>query len=335
MTPSLSDRFAGCLLGQALGDALGFVVEGYLPADCRSYVEGTLRTGQAGEARRLPFAPGQYTDDTQLARELLRSFVARRRFDPQEYAQRLAALFYERKIVGEGRATALAARQLLRGHSWEESGTPAPAAGNGSAMRAGPLGLLFPGDPGGMVTAARQQAQITHRDPRCLAGAVTIAGAVALAVQAEHLEVGRFVGQLYRWVLPVEEGFATHLRDLLHWITLPPESAVLPISRAGIDPGGMDLWEGISPFVLGSVLWSLYSFLRTPADPWETLCTAIAVGGDVDTTAAMAGAISGAFNGATALPGDLLGRLHDRESWREAELRELAQQAYQIVHGES
>jgi ADP-ribosylglycohydrolase len=43
------------------------------------------------------------------------------------------------------------------------------------------------------------------------------------------------------------------------------------------------------------VLWSLYSFLRSPEDYWETVCTAIAVGGDVDTTAAMAGAVSGAY----------------------------------------
>jgi ADP-ribosylglycohydrolase len=33
------ERFAGCLIGQALADALGFVVEGHPPATCAAYVE--------------------------------------------------------------------------------------------------------------------------------------------------------------------------------------------------------------------------------------------------------------------------------------------------------
>lgn len=37
------DRFAGCLVGQALGDALGFIVEGCPPTECEAYVEAALR----------------------------------------------------------------------------------------------------------------------------------------------------------------------------------------------------------------------------------------------------------------------------------------------------
>jgi ADP-ribosylglycohydrolase len=40
-------------------------------------------------------------------------------------------------------------------------------------------------------------------------------------------------------------------------------------------------------------LWSIYAFLRAPDDYLDTVCVAIAAGGDVDTTAAMAGAIGG------------------------------------------
>ena len=35
----LQDRYTGCLLGQCLGDALGFVVEGYPREDCTEYVD--------------------------------------------------------------------------------------------------------------------------------------------------------------------------------------------------------------------------------------------------------------------------------------------------------
>ena len=56
------------------------------------------------------------------------------------------------------------------------------------------------------------------------------------------------------------------------------------------------------------MLWSLYAFLRSPDDYWETICTAIGVGGDTDTMAAIAGAISGARLGVAALPADLIWR---------------------------
>lgn len=73
-----------------------------------------------------------------------------------------------------------------------------------------------------------------------------------------------------------------------------------------------------------SVLWSLYAFACTPDDYWTTICTAIAVGGDVDTTAAMAGAISGARLGVGAIPEQAVQRVHDQGGWRAAQLIALA-----------
>ena len=118
------DRFAGCLVGQAVGDALGFIVEGSGPDVCAEYVETALRprrlTGRAGGA--FPF--GQYSDDTQLARELATSLVICGGFDPADYARRIAAIFAEDRIVGRGRATMAAAYRLAQGVRWDEAGTP-------------------------------------------------------------------------------------------------------------------------------------------------------------------------------------------------------------------
>ncbi|MCX5718537.1 MAG: ADP-ribosylglycohydrolase family protein, partial [Nitrospirae bacterium] len=137
------EQFSGCLVGQCLGDALGFVVEGYSPGACKRYVEDILKAGRAGEFGRFPFPFGQYSDDSQLARELLQSYVARKNFSPDDYSERIKAIFAERRIVGWGQATREAAIRLVQGIPWEEAGTPAPSAGNGSAMRAAPIGLLF------------------------------------------------------------------------------------------------------------------------------------------------------------------------------------------------
>ncbi len=322
-------RYSGSLVGQCLGDALGFVVEGEPPEVCREYVEGTLRTGRAGEYGREPFQFGQYSDDSQLARELLQSYAARGRFDPRDYARRIAMIFVENRIVGRGRATEQAAWRLAAGVPWEEAGTPAPSAGNGSAMRAGPVGLLFFDDPEEMVRAAHDQGRITHRDPRCSAGAVTIAGAVALAVRSGGIGAERFLSQLAEWAAPFEESVAGALRQLEEWVSLPPEEAATFVSGIGRNPDYEgDGWRGISPFVTTSVLWSLYSFLRSPGDYWETVCTAIAVGGDVDTTAAMAGAISGAYLGLDGIPRRWARHVTDRGTWGYDELVELAHHCY-------
>ena len=323
-------RYIGSLIGQCLGDALGFVVEGEPPEVCREYVEETLKAGRAGEYGRAPFPFGQYSDDSQLARELLQSYAECGRFDPRDYARRIAMIFVENRIVGRGRATEQAAWRLAAGVPWEESGTPSPSAGNGSAMRAGPIGLLFFDDPEEMVRAAHDQGRITHRDPRCSAGAVAIAGVVALAVRGEEVEAERFLHQLAEWAAPFEGSVADALRQLAEWVFLPPGEAATLVSGIGYNPDYSDEARGISPFVTTSVLWSLYSFLRSPEDYWEIICTAIAVGGDVDTTAAMAGSISGAYLRLDAIPERWASRVTDRGTWGYDELVELARRCHQL-----
>jgi ADP-ribosylglycohydrolase len=324
------EQFSGCLIGQCLGDALGFPVEGYPPPLCQQYVTQVLQAGRVPERGRGSFPFGQYTDDSQLARELLQSYVACSGFDPQDYARRIGAIFSQNRVVGRGRATEAAARRLAAGVSWEAAGTPPPSAGNGSAMRAGPVGLFFFDDPQRLVQAAHDQGRITHQDPRCSAGAVAIAGAVALALQGGPIEPDAFLGQLGKWAGAIEPSVASYIGQLAEWAGLSPGEAVTFISQAGKSPGYSDGWRGISPFVTGSVLWSLYAFLRTPDDYWQTLCTAIAVGGDVDTTAAMAGAIGGAYLGLEAIPSDLAHRLTDQGTWGFVELVELADECYAL-----
>ena len=330
MSRPRKEQFRGCLIGQCLGDALGCPVEGYPRSVCQQYVNETLKTSRPRENDRRFLSFGQYTDDSQLARELLQSYVECGRFDPENYARRIAMIFAERRIFGPGRATSQAAARLIQGVPWEKAGTPPPSAGNGSAMRAAPIGLFFFDDPEQIVRAARDQGRITHQDERCSAGALAVAGAVALALQNEVIRVPDFLSRLSNWTATLESSLAVGIQHLVDWVPLPPENAANLICRFGLDPGSPEGWEGVSPFVTPSVLWSLYSFLKTPDDYWETIRSAIAVGGDVDTTAAMAGAISGAYLGLEVLPLDLAQRLTDRGTWGFDDLVDLADRAYAV-----
>jgi len=190
-------------------------------------------------------------------------------------------------------------------------------------MRAGSLGLLFR-NTGAMCRAAEEQARITHLDPRCGAGSIVIAEAVALAAGRQALQAEDFIEDLAACAEGTDSSVATAVRGLDEWVALPPIEAARHVHASGLDPAYSRQWQGISAFVTPSVLWSLYAFLRSPDDYWETICTAIAVGGDTDTMAAMAGAISGARVGVDALPSHLLERINDRGEWGAPALAELA-----------
>ncbi len=331
MRLSLEDRLFGCLLGQAVGDALGFPVEGRPPTVCAAYVDDVLRHGLAHSVSAQSFASGQYTDDTQLARELVISYVDRQGFEPADYGKRIAAIFVEGRIVGCGRITKAAARRLEQGVPWNEAGAPAPAVGNGSASRAGPVGVLYGNDAEQRNQVAADQSRITHSDPRAVAGSVAIASAVALAGESARIDPTHFIEALSDSVAAIDDCFTQALRRLPTWLGLRPDDAAFEIAAAGLGAGEYRKWEGISPFVTSSVLWALYSFLRSPDDYWETILTAIAVGGDVDTTAAMAGALAGARLGPAAIPAQLIPHIHDRGTWKAYDLKSLARDASLIA----
>ena len=314
----------GCILGQALGDALGFVVEAR-PFDVAGrYVADYLRAGRAGDLTHPDFPFGQYSDDTQLARELLLSIADTGCWSPEAFARRVSALFERGEDVGAGPGTRAAAARLSAGTHWSLAGTPAPYAGNGSAMRAGPLGLVF-AETRVRVTAAVEQSLVTHLDPRCAAGAVAVAHAVALAARPRPVDRRGFVSEVAALAAAQDPAVGSAIRGLAAWMHLPPERATRWLHAEGLDPAYADEWQGISAFVIPSVVWSLYSFLRDPDDYWTAVCTAIGAGGDTDTMAAIAGAIAGARLGPSALPAALVEDLNDRGAWRAAQLATLAE----------
>jgi ADP-ribosylglycohydrolase len=324
MSPVQQARFAGCLIGQCLGDALGFPVEKESAAVCARYIEECVKPGKMVANSRGPFAVGQYTDDSQLARELVISLVACRGFDPSDYAGRLARLFVEGRVVWGGSVVEEAARRIAAGVPWQQAGTPAPHASNGSAMRAAPLGLLFAHDVAALRAAAAQQSRITHQDVRSAAGAIALACATALALTESQIDPKAVSGKLAEWTRDHDPLLAEALREMPQWLRLAPAEVFLRVCQVGTRPARYDGWEGITPFVTHSVLWSLYAFLTYPESYREAVCLALAAGGDVDTTAAMTGALVGARVGLGGIPAAMAALVHDQGAWGYGQLVHLA-----------
>ncbi len=319
---TLEDRAASCLVGQALGDAIGFPVEGMGPDAAAAHL---ARIQNKVMPTRAPYWEGQYTDDTQLARELARSLVERGDFDPADFARRVAELFTSGAVVGRGRATAAAAERIAAGVPWDRAGTPAPSAGNGSAMRAAPVGIRYLRDLDRLVEVAVDQGRVTHTDPRASAGAVAVAAGVALALRPEPVDPAAFVAEVADLVRRVHAPFATWLSEVPDLLGLSTDEALARVRALGRSEGLDRDWPGISPYVVPSVIWAFYAFLRDPEDYLVVVHTAVSPGGDVDTTAAMAGAMAGARSGMEALPCGAR-RVHDQGGWNHHALAKLGRQ---------
>ncbi|MDF1557244.1 MAG: ADP-ribosylglycohydrolase family protein [ANME-2 cluster archaeon] len=294
-------KYIGCLLGSAIGDALGMQTEGMEPEDIKLkfnvvFDYGKGRPGSMNEK----LGPGQYTDDTEQTIILARSIIKSGKFDPVEFSTMLLE-HYEKIIAypelnrGWGNTSLAACKRLSKGTGWKESGDKTPTCG--SSMRVSPIGLLYPGRPDETEENARLSSLPTHKSPESIAGAVAVAVAVSLAIMntnpdliiqtsAEH--ASKYDSTLAEKILSIEK--VRHL----------PENTAFSILKTSF------MTRDIVPS-------ALYCFAKNPLDFPKTLITAINAGGDTDSIASVAGAISGAYLGADVIPKRWYNGLENRD----------------------
>ncbi|MBI4614753.1 MAG: ADP-ribosylglycohydrolase family protein [Planctomycetes bacterium] len=284
MAISLEDRFAGSLLGLALGDALGAKHEGGPLEQAAWWLMGIGK----GELLR-------WTDDTQMAIALAESLITRRGLDPDH----LARLWAERADWERGYGTG--ARKLLRmirdGADWREANRaifPDGSFGNGAAMRAAPLGLFFHTDLAALARAAELASSITHAHPLGIEGGVLIARATAMAL-AGPLDLDLLARD------SSSDEYRSRLTTASGWGEEPTPPAI--VRRA------LGAWVEAHE----SAVTAVYLARRFDGSFQEMVKFAIRLGGDTDTIAAMAGGILGARHGAGFLPGEFLARIEARE----------------------
>ena len=330
--PPSTDALAGSLLGLCLGDALGAPAESTHHRQAARYA-ADLRAGRLPASSRDSHPFGQYTDDGQLARELLISIRDLGWFDPAAFAARIAALVAGGGLIGGGPGTLGAAERLLAGVAWDQAGAASPYSGNGAAMRVGPLGVLLV-ETDQLQSAVRNQSRVTHLDRRCAAGALAIAWCAGAAGGGRLSDPVRILEEAAGAASAEDATVAEAIRGVGEWVGRAPADAALEFRRRRLDPGEADRpWRGVSSDVTASVCWALYCAMRHPLEYMEAVTTAIWAGGDTDSTAAMAGAIVGASVGVAGLPPSLLAHLTDRGEWGARQLEALAREVAAVVHG--
>jgi ADP-ribosyl-[dinitrogen reductase] hydrolase len=170
------EQFAGCMLGLACGDALGATLE-FLSREEIHARYGQLRDIVGGGWLRL--APGEVTDDTQMATCIAESIVATGTVDGDDIAHRFVDwLHSDPKDIGT--TTRRALMYLDRGLSWQEAGertyreAGGQGIGNAGVMRCAPVGLFRSNDLDRLIADTRLSSAITHADPLAQWAAVAV-----------------------------------------------------------------------------------------------------------------------------------------------------------------
>ncbi len=303
----------GCLLGTAVGDALGLPGEGLSRRRLARVFPDMTRMHFLGHR-------GMVSDDTEHACLVAQALIETAG-EPDAFARALArrlCFWLLGGPAGVGWATLRAILKLWVGFAPDKSGVW--SAGNGPAMRSALLGVCYGGDLEHLQALVRASSRLTHTDPRAEAGALAVAVAASLAA---------------------ENGPATALPDTYLQAVglLLEESELLSLlqkAAASVQRGEptrafaelIGAEERVSGYVNQTVPVAIHAWLSFPSDYREAVLAVIRCGGDTDTTAAIVGVIVGAAVGKDGIPGEWLSALAEwprSVEWMEQLAAQLAQ----------
>ena len=278
------DRFRGCLLGLAVGDAVGTTLE-FKPRGTFVPITDMVGGGPFG------LQAGQWTDDTSMALCLATSLVENDGFSAQDQMNRYVNWYEHGYLSSTGRCFDIGNTTRAALHQYQQTGNPYSgsthpnAAGNGSLMRLAPVPLFFYPDREKMRHYSAESSRTTHSAAACLDACRLFADMLYLALSGADKET-------------ILSGSDPAI------VTEPPIQA---IARGSYQQKTVAQIRG-SGYVVDSLEAALYCFWQTNSYQ-EAVLAAANLGDDADTTAAICGQIAGAYYGLSGIPVSWLDKL--------------------------
>lgn len=292
-------RARGCLLGLAIGDALGAAVEFKKPGTFAP-VTGYRAGGPHG------LAAGEWTDDTSMALALADS-IASVGWDLHDQATRYVRWMRKGEYSVNGRCFDIGCTTGTALVTFERSGDPRTcgdvidrSSGNGSIMRLAPVPIayhsLFAQDVSRLAELAADSSLVTHASPKCLSACryfgLVLAGLIAGVDKNEVLSPSWPMLDELRsqgWLHPDIDEVASGSFRTRH----PPQIAG-------------------SGYVVRSLEAAVWAFYHS-SDFESAVLAAVNLGDDADSTGAVCGQLAGAYYGDEGISAKLLRGLAKRE----------------------
>jgi ADP-ribosylglycohydrolase len=326
----LERRAVGCLVGSAVGDALGGPTEGHSPEAIRNRyggpVSGLVGPFYADWRTRKPASPyhkgdGHVTDDTLMTHLLVRVYETRRdHLSAYDLAELFVPLILEELVwIPELHTETVPLQRIFLAEKWivarlyHAHADPREAGvGNivncGAAMYMAPVGIANVGDPQGAYNEAidisgAHQWSYGREAAGVFAAAVAAAlspGATVESVVASCLDVAHDgTRSAIECVCERASTLAAHpidAADVLREAVAPYDSVGPDYRQPALDarrPSRLRAIEEL-PIALGMLVLAEGNYE-------DAVLGGVNYGRDADSIASMAGALAGALNGAEAV----------------------------------
>lgn len=291
-----AERFEGCIIGGAIGDAFGSGYENEVKEK-----EDTFYLFGKPEIKEPKW---QITDDTQLTLATIEAIISDEKVKPESIANQFLKYYKQRKIRGIGASTLKSLKELSFGGHWSQVGRRGEyAAGNGAAMRI--ASIAFKED----ITNSeiRDICIITHNNDEAYVGARSIIVAI------REILNGNWDGETNLIELIIDQIPDTRVRDRL--IEIKNIKSLQEIGQIGNDG-----------YVVNSVPLAIAAANKVREIGIEEMyLQLIEIGGDTDTNCSIAGQIAGSLIGRKEIPDKLINKLKELSEyeWIETTINKL------------
>ncbi len=329
------DRFRGCLVGGAIGDALGYAVEfmkepeifeQYGPGGITRYdlsgglarisddTQMTLFTAAGllcGKDRGILYAPGEENLSCIRQAYLDWYLTQTRPYSPAAGGERTSRLLDNGELFAR-RAPGITCMSALQGGGNGTLEEPVNnSKGCGGVMRVAPIGIYFldcePWSAGDAALLGARAAAITHGHELGWLPAAALVHIVRSLASGEQTDVLSAVRAALEAMPGLFPG-AVHMEEFLAIM----EKAV-SLSRQDVDDLTAIHALGEGWVAEETLAIAVYCALKYPRDFEKAMIASVNHSGDSDSTGAVTGNILGAFLGYDALPDFYLRELELRE----------------------
>jgi len=291
------ERYLGCLLGLACGDAVGTTVEfsarGTFPPVADMVGGGPFQ-----------LQPGQWTDDTSMALCLAYSLITKKSFDPIDQMNRYSNWYNFGYLSSTGSCFDIGStvvnsinRYLKTKEPFSGSIDPM-SSGNGAIMRLAPIPMFYANNPELAIKFSGESSRTTHGSE-------------------ESIECARLFGLMIQLALT-----GSCKSDILTGNNYSSRLSKINSLSSGNYIDKPEIAIKGSGYVVESLEAALWCFANTESYK-DAILKAVNLGDDADTTAAVCGQIAGAYYGISKIPSAWLEKLYMRD-----EISNLAKDLY-------
>jgi ADP-ribosyl-[dinitrogen reductase] hydrolase len=297
-----ADRNAGCLLGLAVGDAVGTTLE-FRP---KGSFEPTRNMVGGGP---FQLKAGEWTDDTSMALCLAQSLIECKGFDARDQMEKYCRWVETGYLSSNGKCFDVGTTVMRALKRFKKSGNPYSGCadersqGNGSLMRLAPIPMFYNLSADKVIEYCGESSKTTHAVNECV-------------------DACRLFGIMLKMAL---DGGWTKEEILKQTAYKPTTPTMQGIAEGNYFNKTVEQIHGTGYVVqsLEAALWCFY----TTESYGAAILSAANLGDDADTTAAICGQLAGAFYGASAIPQEWLDKLVMRN-----EIESMARQLMEVGH---